>query len=80
LITGVGFIVTVIAYPVLAHPVVLLDTVKVALYVFVAAPPGMVMVIGLAGSTALITSTYPCASAAALKSMLYLSGALVVAE
>ena len=65
--------VTVIAFE-LEQPVVVLTTVKVALYVPAATPPGNVNTIGLPLSAPLITSTKPAALAAALYVILYSSG------
>ena len=73
------FIVTLMAYPLLTHPVVELVTVRVPVYVPTAAAPGTTRIIGLAGNTALATFTKPCPRAPALYTMLYLSGPLVVA-
>jgi hypothetical protein len=79
-VTGdAAFIVTLMAYPLLTHPVVELVTVRVPVYVFTAAAPGTTRMIGLAGKTALATLTKPCPRAAALYTMLYLSGLKVVA-
>ena len=46
-------------------------TVKVALYVFIVAPEGIVMTIGVLPKVAFTTSTKPLASAAASKSIEY---------
>jgi hypothetical protein len=74
-----AFIVTLIAYPLLTHPVVELVTVRVPVYVPTAAAPGTTRMIGLTGKTALTTFTKPCPRAAPLYTMLYLSGPFVVA-
>ena len=79
-IVGVRFIVTVIGNDALTQPVVLFRTVIEAAYTPAAAPPGTAIEIGDAGNAAFTTSTNPCASAPALKSILYWSGELVVAE
>ena len=68
---GLAFTVTVMAELLLTQPVVLLRTVKVALYVPAAAPPGTVIVMGLAGSATLVTSAKPCPSAVPSKLILY---------
>jgi len=65
-IVGIGLTVMLMALDTLVHPVELIDTVKVPVYVAGAAAPGTISVIGLAGSTALITLIKPAASAAAL--------------
>ena len=71
--------VTLMAPAELVHPVVLLVTVKLPVYVAAAAAPGTTNTIGVAGNNALATSTKPAVCAAALYVMLYLSGVPVVA-
>jgi len=78
-IVGIGFTLTLITFVGLLHPVKLLDTVSVPVYVAGGAAPGITMTIGEAGRIALVTFTNPAASAAALYVMLYLSGLPVVA-
>ena len=68
---GLAKIVTVIALPGLAHPVVLFLTVMVALYTPAAAAAGTAMVIGVAPNARFTTSRKPAALAAASKSILY---------
>ena len=63
---GMAFTVTVIADELLTQPLLLLPTVKVALYVTAAAPAGTTNTIGVAVNVAFVTSTKPAASAAAL--------------
>jgi hypothetical protein len=68
---GVRSIVTEIGLAALTQPDVVFVTVIAPEYVPGKAPPGTVITMGVAGRAALTTSTNPCASAAALKSMLY---------
>ncbi len=77
-IVGFGFIVTLIAYPLLTHPVELILTVSVPVYVAGAAAPGTVSTMGVAGNAAFTTFTKPAAIAAALYVILYWSGESVV--
>ena len=63
--------VTVIGCDVLEHVLLVLCTVKVALYTPVAAPPGIVIEMGDAGNAVFEISAKPSASAAASKLILY---------
>lgn len=79
-IVGSARIVTVMGDALLTQPVAVLLTVNVALYTAGAAAAGTVIVIGLAGNTALTTFTKPAPRATASKVMLYRLGVPVVAE
>ena len=65
-IVGTAFTATVIADELLTQPLVLLRTVKVALYVAAAAPAGTTNTIGVEGRLPFTTSTKPAVSAAPL--------------
>ena len=75
---GRAVTVTVKASPALTQPVAF-STVRVPLYVPVAAPPGTVRTIGVTGRAVNATSTKPANSAAASKSIRYCVGVAVVA-
>ena len=68
---GPDRMVTVIGCDVLEQPVVEFATINVAEYVPATAAVGTVIASGLTGNATFATSANPCASAAALKSMLY---------
>ena len=78
--TAGAFTVTVMGYPSLTHPVVVLRTINVALYAPGARPAGKVMLMGLAGMVAFVTSDKPAVLAFASKSILYWLGDPLTAE